>query len=303
MSTKLYDGLRLTAHAPDLHTVSRLVSQRMREVFNELALPIVAEHVALVMDNVEARSNGMSGLLGDYLVYRARQVWVDEQNKENPASVFHDPLRFSMVFGEVSDEAGTRRLAYHYAGNRAYEKALVELHTDEDRPIFADYHYQNQTDIPDDVSDEEWGQRRKDWDALLRSDDPDTDGTFGHLLMWQLPDTIRSVFDQAILGYEALGLNEIVTIEQRLRRSLSIAVASRRPLLEGFTYSDILHRKRLIGQALDTYLATEEGAGMPRPLALPLDLNIRMDQLPPVFAAPDQHVDAIVELIERRPEQ
>ncbi len=30
-----------------------------------------------------------------------------------------------------------------------------------------DYHYQNQTDQPEDIFDEKWDQRRKDWDLLL----------------------------------------------------------------------------------------------------------------------------------------
>ncbi|MFD9604700.1 hypothetical protein [Streptomyces sp. NPDC059970] len=188
MSIKLYDGLRMTAHAPDLFELTRMTSKRMREVFRELAVPIIARNVARVVDDAEARERDMGGRLHDYLIYRARKLWIDEQAGLDHRLAFHDPLRFSIVFGEVDDDHSTRRLAYPFAGKHAYTDALMGLEAD-GRPIFVDYHYQNQTDQPEEIRDEEWKRRRDDWGRLLTADDRGTDGTFGHLPGWQLPDS------------------------------------------------------------------------------------------------------------------
>ena len=40
-----------------------------------------------------------------------------------------------------------------------------------------DYHYQNQTDRPDDISQKEWSRRRKDWDIVMPTGIPREDGT------------------------------------------------------------------------------------------------------------------------------
>ncbi len=36
--------------------------------------------------------------------------------------------------------------------------------------FFEDYHYQNQTDKPDDIADKEWEEREKDWDKAIGPD-------------------------------------------------------------------------------------------------------------------------------------
>ncbi|MGW3199115.1 hypothetical protein ACWDBD_32025, partial [Streptomyces sp. NPDC001118] len=225
MSAKLYDGLRLTAHAPDLFELTRVISKRMREVFRELAVPIIARNVARVVDDAEVRERDMGGPLHNYLVYRARKLWLDGQAGLDDRMTFHDPLRFSIVFGQVDDEWGTHRLAYPFAGNRAYTDVLLALEAD-GHPIFVDYHYQNQADRPAEVSDDEWKHRRDDWKSLLDAEDPETDGTFGHLPGWQLSDSIEGVFDTVLHGYKdtVIDLNAHRTMEYRMRQALNRAV-------------------------------------------------------------------------------
>lgn len=296
MSTKLYNGLVLAEHAPDLQNVTRIVSKRLREVFNELSMPIVAQYVASIIDQESKRTQEMAGHLGSRLIHRARQLWVDTQNAEDPAFSSHDPLRFSMVFGEASDATGTRRLAYFFSGNRAYEKALLEIAT-EHGPIFHDYHYQNQADQPDDVTEAEWERRRLDWDQLLNSDDEETNGTFGHLPMWELPNTISDVFKSALLGYGTIDLNEQVTIEQRLRLALVNAVSSKLPrLTEDEGICEALERHRAVEKAVASFLDSEPGQLMPRPPALPQNLWMAIDDLPPVYVPEAVYVDTILEL-------
>lgn len=190
MSIKLYDGLRLTEHAPGLFELTRVIAKRMREVFRVLAVPVIAKNIARVVDDTEVRERDMGGPLHNYTVYRARKLWLDEQAGLDDRMTFHDPLRFSIVFGQVDDDYGTRRLAYSFAGNRAYTDALMALEAD-GRPFFVDYHYQNQADRPKEIRKDEWKRRRDDWNRLLDADDRETDDTLGHLPGWQLPDSIE----------------------------------------------------------------------------------------------------------------
>ncbi|MGW4104788.1 hypothetical protein [Streptomyces sp. NPDC004976] len=299
MSTKLYDGLRLTTHAPDLFELTRVISKRMREVFRELAVPVIARNLARVVDDTEVRERDMGGPLHNYTVYRARKLWLDEQAGLDDRMTFHDPLRFSIVFGQVDDDYGTRRLAYPFAGNRAYTDALLALEAD-GRPFFVNYHYQNQADRPKEFRKDEWKRRRDDWNRLLDADDRETDGTLGHLPGWQLPDSIEGVFDAVLLGYKdtTIDLNAHCTIEHRMRRALNRAVTLDLDLDEVNGISRVLTRNRRIERAIDLYLSTTAGAAMLRPEPLPdaRDLDIAVSELPPVYEPPAEAVARISEL-------
>lgn len=52
-------------------------------------------------------------------------------------------------------------LGLYYSRLNEHEKFFTKL------PWVKEYHYQNQTDQPDDVSDKEWNQRKRDWDKAL----------------------------------------------------------------------------------------------------------------------------------------
>lgn len=299
MSARLYGGLRLTAHAPDLFELTRMISKRMREVFRELAVPIIARNVARVVDDAEVRERDMGGPLNNYLVYRARKLWLDEQAGLDSRVTFHDPLRFSIVFGRVDDDYGTRRLAYPFAGNRAYTDALMALEAD-GRPLFVDYHYQNQADRPKEIRKDEWKRRRDDWNRLLDADDRETDGTFRYVPGWQLPDSIEGVFNAVLLGYDGtdIDLDVHCAVEDRMRRALNRAVVLDLDLDEVNGISRVLTRNRRIERAIELYLSTADGAAMPRPALLPdaRDLGIAISKLPPVYEPPAGAVARIGEL-------
>ncbi|WP_434598135.1 hypothetical protein [Streptomyces sp. A5-4] len=299
MSARLYDGLRLTAHAPDLFELTRVISKHMREVFRELAVPIIARNVARVVDDAEVRERDMGGPLHNYLVYRARKLWLDEQAGLDDRITFHDPLRFSIVFGQVDDDYGTRRLAYPFAGNRAYTDELMALEAN-GRPFFVDYHYQNQADRPKEIRKDEWKRRRDDWNHLLDADDRETDGTFGHLPGWQLPDSIEGVFDAVLLGYDGtdVDLDVHCAVEDRMRRALNRAVVLDLDLDEVNGISRVLTRNRRIERAIELYLSTAGGAAIPRPALLPdaRHLDITVSELPPVYEPPAEAVARISEL-------
>ncbi|MFD7661252.1 hypothetical protein [Streptomyces sp. NPDC059788] len=298
MSIKLYDGMRLTAYAPDLFELTRMISKRMREVFRELAVRIIARNVARVVDDAEVRERDMGGPLHNCLVYRARKLWLDEQAGLDDRVTFHDPLHFSIVFGQVADECGTRRLAYPFSGNRAYTHALMALEAN-GRPLFVDYHYQNQGDRPKEIRKDEWKRRRDDWNRLLGAGDRETDGTLGHLPGWQLPDSIEGVFDAVLRGYkDTIDLNVHCTVEDRMRRTLNRAVTLYLGLDEVNGIGRVLTRNRRIERATELYLSTAHGAVIPRPALLPdtRDLGIAISKLPPVYQPPAGAVARISEL-------
>ncbi|MFD8609494.1 hypothetical protein [Streptomyces sp. NPDC059631] len=299
MSVKLYDGLLLTAHAPDLFELTRVISRRMREVFRELAVPITARNIARVLDDTEVREREMGGPLHNYLVYRARKLWLDEQAGLDDRMSFHDPLRFGIFFGQVDDDHGRRRLAYPFAGNRAYTDALKTLEAN-GRPLFVAYPYQNQAGRPAEICVEEWKRRHEDWNRLLDSDDRETDGTFGHLPGWQLPDSIEGVFDAVLLGYKdaAIDLNVHCTIEHRVRGALNRAVTLDLDLGEVNGISRVLTRNRRTQRAISQYLDTAEGKAMPRPAPLPgvRELDVTIGKLPPVYEPPADAVARTCEL-------
>ncbi|MFD4947006.1 hypothetical protein ACFWNT_31890 [Streptomyces sp. NPDC058409] len=153
------------------------------------------------------------------------------------------------------------------------------------RPIFVDYHYQNQTDQPEEIRDEEWKRRRDDWGRLRTADDRQTDGTFGHLPGWHLPDSIDGVFDAVLLGYDDIDLNAHCTIEDRMRRALKRAVALDLNLDEATCIVRVPTRNRRIERAIERHLSTADGAAMPRPAPLPgiQALDIAVSELPPVY--------------------
>ncbi|MEU7156015.1 hypothetical protein AB0A98_06160 [Streptomyces chrestomyceticus] len=298
MSIKLYDGMRLTAHAPDIFELTRVISKRMREVFRELAVRIIARNVARVVDDAEVRERDMGGPSHHYLVYRARKLWLDEQAGLVDRITFHDPLRFSIVFGQVSDGCGTRQLAYPFSGNRAYTEALMALEAN-GRPLFAEYHYHYQADRPKEIREDEWKRRRDDWNHLLDADDRETDGTLGHLPGWQLPDSIEGVFDAVLRGRkDTIDLNVHCTVEDRMRRALNRAVVLYLGLDEVNGISRALTRNRRIEHAIELYLSTAHGVAIPRPALLPdtRNLGIAVSKLPPVYEPPAGAVARISEL-------
>lgn len=71
-----------------------------------------------------------------------------------------------------------------------------------------DYHYQNQVEKPEYISDEEWEQRRKDWDMVLTSGIPSNDGLIVNL-------TNASTYDDICLWGEDDIFSFINGVEKR----------------------------------------------------------------------------------------
>lgn len=289
MSTKVYDGLRLTAHAPDLFTLTRIISKRMREVFYELATEVISGWVTRIVDEPTERGDEPKMMLLD----RGQELWLAQQNKINPHLRGHDPLRFQIVFSEVSDDLGTRRLAYTFCDHPAYREALFGFSNEFGKPYFVDYHYQNSTEGPEEISEEEWSMRRRDWNAVLDSDDPETNGTFGHLPGWSLPDTIREVFGTWLWMRKSIDLNQHISPERRRRMMLQRDAWRQLGTPDSSDFGAILRTERRLKQAVTDVLARPEHADAPLPDPLPSSLLVAVGELP-VFMPEEQLVADVV---------
>lgn len=153
MSTKIYNAYRYYGDAGSLF--NWLVRFRKRY------WKMCAEHVFSILGSDQGYQHRVYSILRDVFKEGVRDVL----NVSADAVVYlYDGRVFVQFFG-VHD-------AYQMFGKR------FRLSYD-----FSDYHYQNQTDEPSHLSEQEWDERRKTWDAIMRhSDVPANAGLTFHIL-------------------------------------------------------------------------------------------------------------------------
>lgn len=83
------------------------------------------------------------------------------QRKEVKGTVWHDPHSFSASIGYDEHREEVLILAHHQ--NKEYNDCLKGTLG------LKDWHYQNQSDKPDDISEEEWAEREKSWGRVMPS--------------------------------------------------------------------------------------------------------------------------------------
>ncbi|WP_434598197.1 hypothetical protein [Streptomyces sp. A5-4] len=171
----------------------------------------------------------------------------------------------NIVFSSVLHEIYSYAPALPADKRRAYAEALthaIGALVPGGRLIIRDFV------APAEISDDEWKHRLDDWDHLLDAEDPETDGTFGHLPGCQLPDSIEGAFDMVLLGYKdtTIDLNAHCTIEHRMRQALNRAVTLDLDLDEVDGMNRMLTLNRRIERAFELDLSTAEGRTMPRPV-------------------------------------
>lgn len=142
--------------------------------------------VSLVQDNIQDR----------------RKQWFEEQS----ICVFpqDDNHICCMVFGSP-----LTHLFQTYCSGKAdaQQKALFE------DMILEDYHYQNQTDRPESITEKEWEQRRNDWNRMLQSGIPARDGIFIIILS---QDTYENLLYS--ITYDDIIQHPNLTPEQRAQK-------------------------------------------------------------------------------------
>ncbi|QUL80634.1 hypothetical protein [Brevibacterium sp. SMBL_HHYL_HB1] len=172
MSTKIYDAYRLPVGTDPFEVVAPLraaiLPARLRADAQVLARTAcqLADDYSLHGDRSRMPVRRRDGSR----LYTPQNPWVsairvlaDQEADLSPSDTFHDAHRFSVSL--LRDPADGRLLAKAFLG-----------HSDEIREAFeafcatqgwADWHYQDQTDWPEEVSELEWAQRRDSWDRTV----------------------------------------------------------------------------------------------------------------------------------------
>lgn len=242
MSTKLYDGLRMNDDGADLLQAVPVIAAAVKAVFLEARKAVVAECFAAAVDG--PRGDGPSGLV----FFDAQDAWTKRQAELGATHALNDPLRFSMVFGRA---VTGRVLAYPYHRLAAYDEALAST------GLLSPHPYWNNTDRPDDLTDDEWDARRREWDSIM------VDDCFSHLPMWQLGGSMSDVFGFDLLTQEGdAGLDALVTRRSRFALRAEAAASAAIPSAD---LSDYLAVRSAVRRAIDVSGPPEEAL----PPALP----------------------------------
>jgi len=267
MSTKLYDGLRVKNPQVELFSLVELIAEGVRTVFNREAQKLVSQELAMVFDSPKEREQLSAG---SYLLFHCEDRWLKHQEKLGSQHTLNDPLRFSIVFGK-SFEGNV--LAYPYHTTKAYGELL------EGTGLFEEYGYWNNTDGPDELTEDQWRARGKEWDSIANDE-----GTFGDLPMWQLGNSNRP-FSQVYIYARDFDPNQFLDRKQRLSSILTnelLAIGQKTQLLSGDAsnfYSEYLATKRAVKAHME-----ELGEDLELPPLLPADLfELTAKELPDAY--------------------
>lgn len=141
-----YFGLEKAQTQYDNFAVSADKSKRRSDKIMENAWRMICAN--------HAYTKTLQVYLGEYFNEKAY-----EDSKSNFAIDFEFDYNCEVVLFPLKDKT-----LLMYFGNSDLRKVVDNL------PYLSDYHYQNQTDKPENVSEEEWNQRKKDWDEALSRD-------------------------------------------------------------------------------------------------------------------------------------
>lgn len=162
MSTKIFDAYRMPRSVDLLHFQARL---------RELAMPVRRDMDAQQIIETAADRLAVTQVAGvdaapkshtPNPVFAAIAEWNKDQRDESPHSAFHDPHRL-----EVSFVAHGGWIGFKLFTSRPDYASVIAALTDEFD--IEEYHYQNQTDQPEGISDEAWSARGKFWDDAVGS--------------------------------------------------------------------------------------------------------------------------------------
>lgn len=180
MSAKIYDAYRLPAGTDVFDVIAPLRAAILPTRLAADAQAICDRAVSLVddyslhrdVDRMPAkreRSGESTTLYHPNLPWLSTiYILAEDERWESPSSTFHDEHRFSITL--LRDPADGRLLAIAYMGSAEQIRTAFETFTREHG--WSDWHYQSQTDRPEEISDEEWAERRKSWDRTLGDSAP-----------------------------------------------------------------------------------------------------------------------------------
>lgn len=225
MSVKIYDGFRLRKNQNESALGNVVFLERvLREAQRQIQ---AAAHSCMICDIVkqavrysdmrrfdgldingtdESRTpfeNGKRAI--DDLIFPSRnQPHQDENHKVYDCGITIHPVSCERVLGIIFTE-----------NNRIHDR-WFELDLSEFGVYIEDYHYQDQSDRPDDITEQEWTQRRQEWETVLldHSGVPVNEGFYRKLtdstMVWM--DANLSINDNP-----AIMLNYVPSFEERAK--------------------------------------------------------------------------------------
>lgn len=178
MSTKIYNGIRFTTNdITEIYNELMKLRDEAIQIGQKLQAETITESLVSIVDKYMAWTHFGIPNDSEFLIPEGKEVIVhgkneipllghcswefldkarDKKDKNLRADsdyVFNLKVMIHPIPGKL--------LGTEYGSSRAFTDLLFKC------PLVKDYHYQNQTDQPDDISDEDWDQRRDDWDLAL----------------------------------------------------------------------------------------------------------------------------------------
>lgn len=236
MSTKIYDayrfprGIELMAFQERARQLANPVRDRLdaAEIVNRAT--VLAVHDAFFVSH-KRDEGGVDLLAKASPAAQACHDYSGEQRKENPRSTFHDPHRFELSLVAHGSYLGVKT----FTSRRDYGPVMEQLCQEFGGQEF---HYQNQSDQPDDVTDSEWEERRKFWDAAV-GDAPWNERGLSFVLRGEMslamifPDEIRQAAEPSMVPTR----NAITAMVAR--NLVSRAAGKQRTIDNMFSFHDV----------------------------------------------------------------
>lgn len=162
MSTKIYNGYKIDFN--DFYEL-RLFCEELGQKIIEKRQELVGKRSCeIITNNIINLIMGYKPEIEKYTFWDAYKSLSDKQDQIKNTKQ-RDPLNdfeFAVTFIPLEDKT----LCLLYTERKDF-KEIWESYS-----IVKDYYYQNQTDMPEDISQEEWEQREIDWENALKYDIP-----------------------------------------------------------------------------------------------------------------------------------
>lgn len=170
MSTKIYNGYKFNNN-PNLLEIQRIcfdIRDRVKPVVNQLY------YHHFIKEMVDAYDKNQFGYWEESLYFinknSCNMYWGIDR-------YLHKRIKY-MNHTQERDPEIDFGLKFTILPLKNREEVLLLLYTEkkelreifEATPEIEEYHYQNQTDQPEEISEEAWNQRRSDWDNALGGD-------------------------------------------------------------------------------------------------------------------------------------
>lgn len=170
MSTKIYNGYRFTGEPSllDIQRIAHDIRERVKPVARKEYYTTFINLMVEAFDRnqfgfyehshyfIKERSNDLYWGVENYI---KKRIQIMEMKQQRDYAV---DFGFKFMVMPLKDSPKVLLLLY------TEREKLRDVF--EDTPEIEDYHYQNQTDPPEDVLEADWDQRRKDWDNALGGD-------------------------------------------------------------------------------------------------------------------------------------